>query len=103
MREFNPDSNCVLLSCAEMAAADDLAVRSGMSGQRLMENAGGGVASAIQDRFMPQATLVLCGPGNNGGDGFVCARHLAASGWPVRRKAADALYATYVIWFCTVI
>jgi len=84
MRELNPDSNCVLLSCAEMAAADDLAVRSGMSGQRLMENAGGGVASAIQDRFMPQATLVLCGPGNNGGDGFVCARHLAASGWPVR-------------------
>jgi hydroxyethylthiazole kinase-like uncharacterized protein yjeF len=84
MRDLAPSDDSVLLSCAEMAAADRLAVGNGVSSQELMEAAGGAIADLIQQRFMPQTTLVLCGPGNNGGDGFVCARHLAASGWPVR-------------------
>ncbi len=74
----------VLLSCAEMAQAEAIAIAAGTSGMHLMEEAGVAVASAIGARFPVQPTVVLCGPGNNGGDGFVAARHLAAAGWPVR-------------------
>jgi NAD(P)H-hydrate epimerase len=49
-----------------------------------MQRAGEAVARAVMDRFTPRPVSVLCGPGNNGGDGFVAAVALAQAGWPVR-------------------
>ena len=51
----------------------------------LMENAGAGCARWLTAKFAtPRRTLILCGPGNNGGDGLVIARHLLAIGWDCR-------------------
>jgi NAD(P)H-hydrate epimerase len=73
-----------LLTTAEMGRADAAAIAAGVSGDALMEAAGGAVASALRQRWSPRPTVVLCGPGNNGGDGFVAARHLRRAGWEVR-------------------
>jgi ADP-dependent NAD(P)H-hydrate dehydratase / NAD(P)H-hydrate epimerase len=67
-----------------MAEADRLAMAAGTAGTLLMQNAGEAVAREIKRRFTPRAVSVVCGPGNNGGDGFVAAAALAQSGWPVR-------------------
>jgi NAD(P)H-hydrate epimerase len=78
----NPRSE--LLTVAQMTIADRTAISGGVPGTTLMENAGLAVAEAVQARFAQGRAVVLCGPGNNGGDGFVAARHLRAMGWTVR-------------------
>ena len=72
-----------LLTPGQMGSADALAPGLGISGPQLMEQAGRAVARAIRTRLRPCRTLVLCGPGNNGGDGYVIARYLQQEGWPV--------------------
>jgi NAD(P)H-hydrate epimerase len=73
-----------ILTPAEMAAADHAAIAGGISGQTLMEAAGWQVARLVRQHFRPRQLLVLCGPGNNGGDGLVAARVWRRWGWPVR-------------------
>jgi hydroxyethylthiazole kinase-like uncharacterized protein yjeF len=73
-----------VLSVAQMNAADRFAMAAGVPGSLLMQRAGEAVARELERRWTPRPVAVLCGPGNNGGDGFVAAIALAQSGWPVR-------------------
>ncbi|QJU59723.1 NAD(P)H-hydrate dehydratase [Sphingomonas sp. AP4-R1] len=76
-----------ILTAAETRAAEQMLFDRGIAPVALMERAGKGVADAICAAFPEQAVLVACGPGNNGGDGYVVARLLAERGWPVRVAA----------------
>jgi hydroxyethylthiazole kinase-like uncharacterized protein yjeF len=76
-----------ILTAAEMRAAEDAAIAVGTPVGELMERAGVGAAQAIWRYAGPAPALVLCGPGNNGGDGYVVARELAARGVSVRVAA----------------
>jgi ADP-dependent NAD(P)H-hydrate dehydratase / NAD(P)H-hydrate epimerase len=73
-----------LLTVEQMTAADRATMSAGTPGTQLMQNAGDAVVREIIRRWPPRPVAVLCGPGNNGGDGFVVALGLAKAGWPVR-------------------
>jgi hydroxyethylthiazole kinase-like uncharacterized protein yjeF len=72
-----------LLTPEEMARADAAAPALGVPGSTLMANAGRAVARAVMRHFRRCRALVLAGPGNNGGDGYVAARLLQQAGWPI--------------------
>ncbi len=73
-----------LLTTAEMAEADRQAIAGGVAGIEVMENAGRAVADAAAALLEGRQVVIVAGPGNNGGDGFVAARHLAERGFSVR-------------------
>jgi ADP-dependent NAD(P)H-hydrate dehydratase / NAD(P)H-hydrate epimerase len=93
-----------LLTTAEMAQADRLAIAGGVAGMELMENAGRAVADNVSSRHLPGSRIaVVVGPGNNGGDGLVAARLLRERGYRLRvlllgglgRFKGDALQAAH--------
>src|SRR5213592_294242 len=76
----------ILLTDA-MRVAEQRAIESGTSVETLMDRAGAGLAEAAFRFAGPMEALILCGPGNNGGDGYVAARYLAERGVTVRVAA----------------
>ena len=98
-----------ILTAVEMGEADRRSIQAGVPVATLMENAGRAVAAFCDRRFAGlEPVVVLCGKGNNGGDGFVAARHLASSGRVVhiallgsvadtKGDAADALTAATIL------
>jgi len=76
-----------ILTAEAMRAAEEAAIAAGTTVEQLMERAGAALAEATYRFAGPMPVLVLCGPGNNGGDGYVAARHLAQRGVKVRIAA----------------
>ena len=79
-----------ILTAEAMRAAEQAAIDCGTSVETLMERAGAALAEAAYRFAGPMPVLILCGPGNNGGDGYVAARHLAARGVVVRVAALSS-------------
>lgn len=77
-----------ILTAAETRAAEEAVFATGITVEQAMERAGATVAEAAWRHAGNMAVLVLCGPGNNGGDGYVIARHLKARGVKVRVAAS---------------
>jgi hydroxyethylthiazole kinase-like uncharacterized protein yjeF len=76
-----------ILTAEAMRAAENAVIAKGASVEQLMERAGAALAEAAYRFAGPMPALILCGPGNNGGDGYVAARHLAERGVEVRVAA----------------
>jgi hydroxyethylthiazole kinase-like uncharacterized protein yjeF len=76
-----------ILTAEAMRTAEQAAIDGGTSVEQLMERAGAALAEAAYRFAGPLPALILCGPGNNGGDGYVAARHLGSRGVEVRVAA----------------
>ena len=76
-----------ILTAEAMRAAEQSAIEAGTGVETLMERAGAALADAAFRFAGPMPALILCGPGNNGGDGYVAARQLAGRGVDVRVAA----------------
>ncbi|KQN27150.1 carbohydrate kinase [Sphingomonas sp. Leaf34] len=92
-----------ILTAAEMRAAEEVVIATGVSVETLMERAGTAIAHAVRRLSEANEILILCGPGNNGGDGYVAARVLAEMGAMVRVAAlsepkTDAARAARAAW-----
>ena len=79
--------NRPIFTAEQMRAAERQAIEAGTPETELMERAGRALAEAVRLYAGPRQTLILCGPGNNGGDGYVAARYLQWHGYPVRVAA----------------
>ena len=77
----------LILTADRMRAAEQAAIDRGTSAELLMERAGAALAEAVVRFARPRPVLLLCGPGNNGGDGYVAARYLRERGIAVRVAA----------------
>ncbi len=77
------ESSLALLTAQQVRVVDALAAHLGTSVEKLMGRAGAEVAREVQRRWSRRPVTVLCGPGNNGGDGLVAAAELKLAGWPV--------------------
>ncbi len=80
----------ILLSSDQMRTIEAAAIEAGVSGAALMEAAGRQTTDIAAKAWSKRPVTVLCGPGNNGGDGFVAARMLAEAGWPVKAALLGA-------------
>jgi NAD(P)H-hydrate epimerase len=87
MEKYSPDKECVVMTRDEVRAFDSWAINElGVPGVVLMENAGRSCAELIMEKLADIAgprVCIFCGTGNNGGDGYVIARHLANSDFKV--------------------
>jgi NAD(P)H-hydrate epimerase len=80
MKKYSPDTPCTVMTRDEVRAFDARAINEfGIPGMVLMENAGRSCASLIREKLQDagrRKVCIFCGTGNNGGDGYVVARHL---------------------------
>ncbi|QQV78709.1 NAD(P)H-hydrate dehydratase [Sphingomonas aliaeris] len=76
-----------IVTADEMRAAEDVAIAGGATVESLMDRAGREIATAVRRLAGASPILILCGPGNNGGDGYVAARLLKEAGLDVRVAA----------------
>lgn len=81
--ESRPLHAAALLSAEDCRTAEKDTILKGTSGETLMENAGKALIDLITQQYKPRPALVVCGTGNNGGDGFVVARMLKEKNWQV--------------------
>ena len=79
-----------LLSAAQMRSAEARACTQGVALGVMMKKAGEAVARIVGERWAPCRVLVLCGPGNNGGDGYIAAEILRRAGWAVTVGAVES-------------